>query len=356
MSEPTEIMVKDNGPVRVRGNCVLKDAQGQEFDISGRATVSLCRSTLCRIQSFPAPPGQNTKLAGLGGGKPALETVHSDLPRLELLKTRDRLKLLFQAVEDRVVFSPQFADEIERTPVDRARAESAHRVLVCRRAITLVAGKTVPGIGAVHRVHEAVSIDLGDDRSTGNRKIDPIPFVEAVLRLGKLGNGTAVHKNMLGRRGQRFNRQAHRLQTCMVDVETVDFLRLDDSNTDTGYRSPDLEFQGIPQIRVEPFRVVDTVDPRTGWKNDRSGNDRTRHRTDTDFIHSRNPFQPRAPEQPLEMEQPVETCLFFLLAIAALFQLSIEPLRSNSRILLKVPECGCRNRNGPRTVLRCQFL
>ena len=37
------ITVRDNGPNSISGNIILKDANGNEFDLSGRETVSLCR-------------------------------------------------------------------------------------------------------------------------------------------------------------------------------------------------------------------------------------------------------------------------------------------------------------------------
>jgi CDGSH-type Zn-finger protein len=42
MSEIT-IVCANNGPYRFSGRVVLKDAQGNEFDLSGRETFSLCR-------------------------------------------------------------------------------------------------------------------------------------------------------------------------------------------------------------------------------------------------------------------------------------------------------------------------
>jgi CDGSH-type Zn-finger protein len=42
MSEIT-IVCANNGPYRLSGQVVLKDAQGNEFDLSGRETFSLCR-------------------------------------------------------------------------------------------------------------------------------------------------------------------------------------------------------------------------------------------------------------------------------------------------------------------------
>ena len=39
----TDINVASNGPLRISGNFVIKDAQGKEFDLSGRNAISLCR-------------------------------------------------------------------------------------------------------------------------------------------------------------------------------------------------------------------------------------------------------------------------------------------------------------------------
>jgi len=42
MSDVT-IICRDNGPLRVAGKFVIQDAQGNSFDLSGRAMISLCR-------------------------------------------------------------------------------------------------------------------------------------------------------------------------------------------------------------------------------------------------------------------------------------------------------------------------
>jgi CDGSH-type Zn-finger protein len=39
----TTIMCMNNGPLRVSGSFVIKDAQGNDFDLSGRDAISLCR-------------------------------------------------------------------------------------------------------------------------------------------------------------------------------------------------------------------------------------------------------------------------------------------------------------------------
>jgi CDGSH-type Zn-finger protein len=44
MSGVVEIVVRDNGPIRISGGpFVIKDAQGNVFDLGGKPMVSLCR-------------------------------------------------------------------------------------------------------------------------------------------------------------------------------------------------------------------------------------------------------------------------------------------------------------------------
>ena len=52
MDEPATIIVANNGPLRVSGNFVIKDAQGKDFDLSGRTMVSLCRCGFSENKPF----------------------------------------------------------------------------------------------------------------------------------------------------------------------------------------------------------------------------------------------------------------------------------------------------------------
>ena len=52
MDEPATIIVSNNGPLRVSGNFVIKDAQGKDFDLSGRTMVSLCRCGFSENKPF----------------------------------------------------------------------------------------------------------------------------------------------------------------------------------------------------------------------------------------------------------------------------------------------------------------
>ena len=39
----TEITVRDNGPLLVKGEVTLKDAQGNTYNLEGKDTFALCR-------------------------------------------------------------------------------------------------------------------------------------------------------------------------------------------------------------------------------------------------------------------------------------------------------------------------
>jgi CDGSH-type Zn-finger protein len=43
MADNVDIVVSPNGPYRISGNFVIKDGQGNEFNLSGRTAISLCR-------------------------------------------------------------------------------------------------------------------------------------------------------------------------------------------------------------------------------------------------------------------------------------------------------------------------
>jgi len=43
MSDKVEVVVTNNGPIRVIGDFIIKDQNGGVFDLAGRTVISLCR-------------------------------------------------------------------------------------------------------------------------------------------------------------------------------------------------------------------------------------------------------------------------------------------------------------------------
>jgi CDGSH-type Zn-finger protein len=52
VDETVRITVKPNGPLRVEGHIVLKDADGKEWDLTGKPAIGLCRCGLSEKRPF----------------------------------------------------------------------------------------------------------------------------------------------------------------------------------------------------------------------------------------------------------------------------------------------------------------
>jgi CDGSH-type Zn-finger protein len=53
MSDISEIVCNDNGPLRVTGaNITLKDSKGNVYGLAGRTTISLCRCGMSQNKPF----------------------------------------------------------------------------------------------------------------------------------------------------------------------------------------------------------------------------------------------------------------------------------------------------------------
>ncbi len=52
MSNPTKLTVNSNGSLKVEGDIMVVDAQGNEYNLQGRTTVSFCRCGLSKNKPF----------------------------------------------------------------------------------------------------------------------------------------------------------------------------------------------------------------------------------------------------------------------------------------------------------------
>jgi CDGSH-type Zn-finger protein len=50
--EPVKITVNNNGSLKVEGNFILLDANGNAYDLKGRERISLCRCGLSQTKPF----------------------------------------------------------------------------------------------------------------------------------------------------------------------------------------------------------------------------------------------------------------------------------------------------------------
>jgi CDGSH-type Zn-finger protein len=52
MGEPVEIFCKANSSLKIKGKFILKDSEGNVFDLSGRDRISLCRCGQSKTKPF----------------------------------------------------------------------------------------------------------------------------------------------------------------------------------------------------------------------------------------------------------------------------------------------------------------
>ncbi len=52
MSTPTKITVNSNGSLKIEGEFVITDSQGNEYGLQGRTTVGICRCGLSNNKPF----------------------------------------------------------------------------------------------------------------------------------------------------------------------------------------------------------------------------------------------------------------------------------------------------------------
>ncbi len=70
--EAVKITVRPNGPLRVEGHIILKDADGKEWDLTGKPAISLCRCGAS--EKRPSAMGRITELGSSVRLHPAILT------------------------------------------------------------------------------------------------------------------------------------------------------------------------------------------------------------------------------------------------------------------------------------------
>src|SRR5207245_9798095 len=119
------------------------------------------------------------------------------------------------------------ADVAEGRPGSGPRGEIADRTLRFGSGIALVACEPIARILRIEFGHQPVSINLGNDRSRCDGKIDAVDLVEAVLWLRETRDGPAVDQDVLRRRRQIHKPDSHTSYYVEIDAETSDLTDLD---------------------------------------------------------------------------------------------------------------------------------
>src|SRR5207244_89425 len=99
-----------------------------------------------------------------------------DFPARHFSPRRDPCAARLQFVIEIAVLAANFADVVERAPVNGGRTELAYRALMLLRRIALVAGEAVTWIERIELGHQPVAIHLRKDGSRGDGEIDAVAF------------------------------------------------------------------------------------------------------------------------------------------------------------------------------------
>jgi len=49
---PTKVKILNNGPIRIEGDFVIEDSEGNSYGLAGRSAISLCRCGLAENKPF----------------------------------------------------------------------------------------------------------------------------------------------------------------------------------------------------------------------------------------------------------------------------------------------------------------
>ena len=104
----------------------------------------------------------------------------------------------------------------------RRKAETADRVVMLLRRVSLVTGDAVAGIFFLKQKAGVIPRDLGKDRGGGDARRKQIPLDDRPYRVGEPPRLIAVDKNEIRRRIEQCDRPPHGKQRGIQNVDLVD--------------------------------------------------------------------------------------------------------------------------------------
>ena len=141
---------------------------------------------------------------------------------------------------------------------------------------------------------------------------------------------------MLRHQRQARERELHRAQPGVVDVDAVDLVDLDDADADRRRTAPNLHVELDAPIGVERLRVVDAVDLGPRREDHRRGDDRAGERSHADLVDAGDVHDAGLPQQPFEMQHRVEPQPFLALLVGAFGEQLVEFLHAGARVALQL--------------------
>src|SRR5688572_12360740 len=297
-----------------------------------------CQFVVKTLKSAPTPRQHELEFPLLVIGKSVAAGGQLLLDGFELGCRFSRVQALFQVVEQARVFAAQLANERERLAVDRARPEPADRVLVLGRAVTLVALEAVSGMLARELVHEAIAVDLRDDRRRSDRKIEAVALVEAILRHVDAGDRARVDEHVLRPHRQCFDGAPHREQPRVIDVDGVDLRDLGSADGDRARGRADTPPGFHALLDIELFRIVDAVELRVRREHDRGRDHGAGERAHADLVDAGDVLDAGAPQHALEVQHGVEPRALDAVALVALLERLVDLPHAVSWIALELAQ------------------
>lgn len=161
------------------------------------------------------------------------------------------------------------------------------------RRISLVGGKTVPGIARFELGHMLIAPDFGDDRSRGDAQAELVALDDRTDCAPEVFRREfTVDQHVLNRNPEPLNGARHGQMRGVMDIDAVDFC--DTCHPDSRGQGPLADFWSKlgTLLRTEKLAVRDFGDPRIfsrkerGRKDDGPGDYRSREAAPADLVDS----------------------------------------------------------------------
>lgn len=121
---------------------------------------------------------------------------------------------------------------------------------------------------------QAITIDLGDDRSSRYGEAERVAVNDRLLGVGQTRQGKCVNQEIIGFDGQSPNRPLQRRATSPAESEPVDLKRWDLGKPKAQSDVPDDRGEPLPSRRSKLLRVAHTGErtkQRRGWGRENDG-------------------------------------------------------------------------------------
>src|SRR5438874_2532384 len=144
--------------------------------------------------------------------------------------------------------------------------------------------ETVDGVTVMIRLHQEIAVDLRHDRRGGDGDAAAVAFDEGNLRHLQCFEGDGVEEEDVGADLEILNRVRHGQLAGAEDVDGVDGLRLDHTDSYGAGATEDLRAERGAVVAVEELGVVDPDHGGVAVEDDAAGDDRAGQAAAPNFV------------------------------------------------------------------------